>query len=80
MEKGKLVEMSPEEREAIEAIEGAVKTLRRHGWSDTSSSRNDLVYTETFTRKNGKEEHTRRYAALSLRWSQSPREAQGEDR
>jgi len=75
MEKGKLVEMSPEERGAIDAIESAVETLKRHGWSDTSLSRNDLVYTETLTRKNGKEECSQRYAALSLRWSQPPQEA-----
>jgi len=76
MQNGKLVEMSPEELDAVKAIEGAVETLKKCGWRDSISSRGDPLYAETLMRKNGKEERTKRFIGISLQWSQPLEESE----
>jgi len=75
MEKGKLVEMSPEELGAINAIESAVETLKRHGWQKSDLSKGDPLYGEMLIRKCGKEERTKRFVGINLLWNQPQEES-----
>ena len=70
MEKGKPVEMSLEELDAIKAIEGAVETLKKHRWH-REAIREEYEFTETLCRKSGGE-GTRRYISVYLQWLSPP--------
>ena len=73
MENGKLAEISPEELEAVKAIEAAVETLMRHSWNIFDY---DFVQShETRCGTWGKSERTRHNLSLRIERYQPPREA-----